>query len=93
MNEVPETNLTLEQVLPAYFKLVQELEESRKVNQQLAAMFDRSSERAEEFEKKYEDLHDEIEELLYDYENTHCYDEDEMLSKFLNVARKHCQSK
>lgn len=41
MNDIPETNLTLEQVLPAYFKLVQELEESRKAIQQLVKSVDK----------------------------------------------------
>lgn len=42
MSNIPETNLTLEQVLPAYFKLVQELEESRSINRNLIKSVDRS---------------------------------------------------
>jgi hypothetical protein len=89
MSNIPETNLTLEQVLPAYFKLVQEHEESRKVNQQLVAMFDRSSERAEEFEKKYEDLRSEVEKISYNYRYTNRYTVCQLIEQLLLVNDKH----
>ncbi len=89
MSNIPETNLTLEQVSHAYFKLVQELEESRKVNQQLAAMFDRSSVRAEEFEKKYEDLRSEVEKISYNYRYTNRYTVGQLIEQLLLVNDKH----
>jgi len=84
MSNIPETNLTLEQVLPAYFKLIQELEESRNVNQRLIKSVDKHLAASESKSNVLYSITGKISDICWEY-NTGGISDKIAFSRFLEL--------